>query len=838
MSPDRLELLRECRELARIRLHETLNDSVVKVEKDVLRRLDHAITRTESDVFFNAMAQLKTNRAAMLQSFSVCYVNLFEEQLRRGGAPVSASSAADNDEIGLVDAAEMDRRLENDRLIRRLTDSINADECNALRIRVAHLFERSSLNDHDNPFSANNALDALAKAWTETQCAEEVRFALLHSFQPYLSVGIDHANAEVNRALVARGILPKIKLAINRGAGAHGVGGSAGGTVGDDDGGGAPVGGGAVMGGAVGGGMPDMPSEVAAVEAAIAKQINPRTHASMERLMSAVEMVARQNMPIDQALSQAMPMGKVVPGVMFGSSAHVPKAVRLEAARVLSDSRALTSMQGQAPAPALVEHLTSMQNSFEPAYAEAGMDGQPVVLRRADVLAQLGENASHASVIDQVTIDLVGEMFETIIANPAVNEIVKTQLLRLQIVTVKAALLDRSFFANEQHAVRKFIELIISAGSDPAIEIVPNGSFLVVLRGIVGEIIETFKDDLGIFEDCHERLVNLIAEAKAQRQTDLEATQEELLKQERLAQLTVRAEHEVEGRGDPEAPVFVQEFMKTWWVRALVDSETNKRTGDNGWEARAQLVTDLMWSLHTRSGAEIETLAKVVSRVVRGLLNGMLAIGMPRDERVSFSNQLLQLHTKIVKAAKEAAMRGPAVTTVLRPVPRAEPPAAPIPSSSVTHDGSAAVVPGTATINASPGINLDGPKLAPPAPPVELITISRRPSPPAPPIIPPLPPKAVDEAHAATDRFDIDAKRLRNGDVVEFVETKVRARLMWVSPSRHSYLFLSPGTRHPMSHSEVVGLLRTGKLRTTEAVKSAVKTLIDHLEDEMPAVAA
>jgi hypothetical protein len=96
--------------------------------------------------------------------------------------------------------------------------------------------------------------------------------------------------------------------------------------------------------------------------------------------------------------------------------------------------------------------------------------------------------------------------------------------------------------------------------------------------------------------------------------------------------------------------------------------------------------------------------------------------------------------------------------------------------------------------------------------------------------VPPLPPKEKLELPPVDDQFDIIARKLKNGDVVEFTENKVRARLMWVSQSRHSYLFLSPGAKHNLTHADVTNQMRAGKLRICDSTKGAVKGMVDRLE--------
>jgi hypothetical protein len=93
-------------------------------------------------------------------------------------------------------------------------------------------------------------------------------------------------------------------------------------------------------------------------------------------------------------------------------------------------------------------------------------------------------------------------VFDYILDDRAIAETVKSELARLQIVAIKAALLDRTFFARA-HPMRRFLDSVAEAH--------PTGwrptavKFLTGLRGVVFPGPQ-FSDDLTVFTVAQETL--------------------------------------------------------------------------------------------------------------------------------------------------------------------------------------------------------------------------------------------------------------------------------------------------------------------------------------------
>ena len=90
-------------------------------------------------------------------------------------------------------------------------------------------------------------------------------------------------------------------------------------------------------------------------------------------------------------------------------------------------------------------------------------------------------------------------VFDYILDDKSVPETVKGEISRMQIVAVKAAILDRTFFARRQHPMRQLLDRVAEVAADPDIATEEGSRFVLELRAMVDYIVHKFTDDLAIF---------------------------------------------------------------------------------------------------------------------------------------------------------------------------------------------------------------------------------------------------------------------------------------------------------------------------------------------------
>jgi uncharacterized membrane protein YkvA (DUF1232 family) len=383
--------------------------------------------------------------------------------------------------------------------------------------------------------------------------------------------------------------------------------------------------------------------------------------------------------------------------------------------------------------------------------------------------------------LDQLTIELVTMVFDYILDDKSVPETVKGEISRLQIVAVKAAILDRTFFARRQHPMRRFLDRIAEVAADPDIATEEGSRFILELRAMVDYIVHRFTDDLAIFTAALDTLERMIEENRETRQQELAPTTTELERKEEAEIAHATALAEIKRRVTRKTPAFVREFLYQWWTKTLVDAYMKERDGDDSWTHRLGAVDALVWSVSPLRTGEIQQLASMLPTLMRSLLRGMNAIEMPADARHGFFNQLMQAHTASINVAKAQA-KGPTVPTAAD----------------------------VARVEEAP---VDEPSEEP-----------------------------ADTEPAGDDYYVHTAMAVERGAVVEFMDgaTAVRAKLSWVSPKQTILLFTSStsGARKlaPKAFAE---LLRQQKARVVEVSEALMDRVVHAMmgPESLPAAA-
>jgi uncharacterized membrane protein YkvA (DUF1232 family) len=488
---------------------------------------------------------------------------------------------------------------------------------------------------------------------------------------------------------------------------------------------------------------------------------------------AAAAMSASQALNLGQLLSgsaASAELSQVVASVLNG-----PPAARSQVTRMLADPQryAMENALALPASPALLTSLSALQSANLP--TEGGA---------FDFMAALGDQVrSQSHPLDQLTIELVNMVFDYILDDRQVPDTVKREISRLQIVAVKAAILDRTFFARRNHPMRQLLDRVAEVASDPEVATDEASRFVVGLRGTVDYLVHKFTDDLAIFTAALETLEKILEEERQSRQTELAPTTAELARKEEAEIAHHTALAEIKRRVTRKTPPFVRDFLYQWWTKTLVDAYMKEREGDDSWTHRLGVVDALVWSVSPLRTAEIQQLAAMLPTLMRSLLRGMNTIDMPSDARHGFFNQLMQAHTAAINAAKAQAAKA-------QPVP-------------------AEVAAGA---DAGPATEPDLPEEAPATTP------------------------------PADDYFVHTAMALERGAVVEFIDgqAEVRSKLIWVSPKQTILLFTSSAAgARKLTPPAFAELLRDGKARVVEVSEALMDRVVHAMmgPESLPAAA-
>ncbi len=610
-SRRRFELLEDCREIVVSRMSRAISEALEKMSDELTALALKKTKREEQAILLEAVSLVRQHRPEIELRFRRSFVDVFERRMFRRGAATAGTPDLDS-ELALVDEDEVESRLAVTRIVSRSSSKLDPDEVLGVRARLAALVDSDWFEEDSHPASPEAVFEALKIAVNSLAQSKEIQSTLMEAFEPYVSSGLNRVYANVNETLKSNHVLPRIKprAVVSRPqapkpqAAVSAATGNSAGQV--QDGAGAWHGGsGAGQGGAgaVQGGGGAGPGR------------------QQMQLLETFEDLVRQ---LQEGRGDA----------------------RRDAARILSDPQSFGVADLPLPAveQPLVEAIDSLQQF---AAGEVAVSGA--------LLEELLEQAHNkGSSLDQMTVEIVAMVFDYIYQDKLVPDLIKQQLLRLQVVAVKAALLDRSFFARRQHPMRQLIDRISEIATDPDSEINPASPLLVGLREIVDAVLANFDRDLAVFESALRR-VDLISFAESERRaSQLAELTREAQRAETLAVAHDAARSEIRARCDEATPEFARDFLDGWWAQVMADARMRPNAMDSDFEDMIALCEQLLWSVAPKSPDEIPVLAAMLPRLIGGLMRGLQVTAISKEEREKFFNDLLQWHAKSISAAKEA----------------------------------------------------------------------------------------------------------------------------------------------------------------------------------------
>ncbi len=385
-----------------------------------------------------------------------------------------------------------------------------------------------------------------------------------------------------------------------------------------------------------------------------------------------------------------------------------------------------------------------------------------------------------ASPLDAVLVDAVAMLFDVVFDETGLPDRLKAQIARLQIPVLKAAMLDRNFFSQPHHPVRRMLDAIARLAVHlPDTE--AGNARLDAVSTVVGHVLDDFEQDIAIFADAATELEAMRAALDETVEVAAEATLhediEEIRRNER-AELAPVVVHDFINRAlkDQELAEAVREFLRRDWAKLLTRHYIQEGEQGAHFNSHVETMRELVWSVQSKADMDARLmLVRILPGLLKRLRDGIAEIELPQKAADRFFASLVILHANAVRPNAQ-------------PVPLPEVPAEEVAAIEAERaEAEAAVAEAT------------------PAPVAE----------PEPPL-----PEFEDE-------FTLRARALNKGDWVEFHYddgTFRWARLGWVGGVRNTYLFSDQDGMNSFS----ISLARLAdKLRRGEAVLVERKSITE-----------
>ena len=255
--------------------------------------------------------------------------------------------------------------------------------------------------------------------------------------------------------------------------------------------------------------------------------------------------------------------------------------------------------------------------------------------------------------LDHMVIDVIGLLFDQILADPKVPPQMARQIARLQLPVLRAALGDATFFSSRRHPVRRFVNRIASLGA--AFEDFNDEGaqhFLAKVRSLVNDVVEGDFDQIEVYEQklaALELFVNEQALQEGQADGNAAALLSEKEDEMRLRQLY--AQRLAGDLKDVAAPAFVRDFVSRVWSQVLL------RAGASGGPDGALALRlrragrELMLSVQPKpTPTHRKAFLAELPKLMQELTEGMNLIGWADEQRRAFFGQLMPAHAESLKS--------------------------------------------------------------------------------------------------------------------------------------------------------------------------------------------
>lgn len=633
---------------------------------DTLFKIAEQETDTERERYFDAMRELRVQRAGIEAGFRKAAHDLFLDIGVDDDDAGIPARRVDVDSLSLVKDDELETQVALDNLARRARSSCE-EGMRAFRHRLEYLLEgRRSVSEANNPLDPRRLAACFADCLERLSLDIRTRLIVLKLFERVVMDEVANLVAFANRILADAGVLPDMVSAPVAPARAPG-GGYRGGV--------------SAAGLAQSGGGADSGNEGSAG--------NGQMFGLLQELLTTLRggaTPAAGAAPTSRPPAPALP-----PGVMSGGASGV-SAADIGAASMAVMHQGVPYVNGAPVRDRPVEALSSgdlfglltrlqrLENALE-----SGDEAQLQVDRSVkNELSELlesehGAEALHAlEQVDDDVINLVSMLFDFILDDDGLPPEIKALIGRLQIPLLKVAIADKTFFSNEHHDARSLLNMLARAGCqwDPQ-QGLADDVYQRINRA-VHAIIDNYDDDAALFRELLEEFEAFFSDQRERAgrvEERVREAEEGKARSEHARDVVSEClESRLAGRELPDVTVRLlrqgwQQVLYLCWLRDGEDSDQ--------WRRQAKVVDAVVWStLPHRDQADLKKLRDLSPRLLRAVRQGLESIQYDGGEIRALSADLKAVHNALLEGLE----------TQRTAVPIVEPQAPPAPAAALPDD--------------------------------------------------------------------------------------------------------------------------------------------------------
>jgi Protein of unknown function (DUF1631) len=611
MGTSKARLLTRCAETSRQRLSRALSEAIDLLPERLRSNGAYYENGTDRAPTAMVLSQAFAWRSEIIEAFEREIGNGWQ-RTSQAASTTQQRTTRGGTELRLIDEATIEEEIAVSRLAQSAKNQIDDQLRFALETRLGDLSEAKRLEGLANPIGPEAVFSAMKRACVAASGESEVVTALYKALYPMLVDALASLAREINELLKVEGILPNLRYEIDR--------------------------------------LPDETTQAqqsTRIDAAIARtkegipgkykdgDSNALTH--LVDVLNSAETAANDG-PVDLAA--------LVTAVLSGPHG----AMNLGAGLLADRESALYRQAIKLPVAAPVAEALSR------AQAQTPMDaaGHARALNADELIAYLDHvDQACKHPIDVLTGQLIAAVYQHVLHDEQLAAPVKHELARLQIVALKAALLDRTFFACTEHPFRRMMSQIAKLSVDPQYDLRANGAFDKILHETVEGVLVRFENDLVIFDNALQQFSDAVQKQANPNEKAIATLAETLVAKEFIASAIDDAEEQISLRLSDETPAFVRNFLKATWVPLLAEADVHGLPDEDSYAARIEAAEQLVWSVSAKEPTELPKLITILPGLIRALRRGMRAANLTPYEGETFLANLMNTHTSLMQAKRQ-----------------------------------------------------------------------------------------------------------------------------------------------------------------------------------------
>lgn len=614
------KILQSCKQRADQYVDGLIKQTLDRLDDALVNRSTKSDDEFDSNLYVEAVKNLGAIRPDFIRGFKELFTQNLKERFSHAGH--TASSLKKGEQTGglsLVDDQELEESLAVDGLVARARDRLR-NELYALAQRFNVLIDDALYDDESQPYDPEVIGYAFRDIVNKLELKVEIKSIAYKLFEQGVMQTLGQFYDQINSLLSEAGILPGLKLSI-------------------------PV--------RVGGGSQSHAADFKSSQSAgnCSEGLSDGAQDGMgcvEHGQSHGETFSSAD--VYQTLQRLMNVRK------YGNAASD------ESARDGIDGRSTWSAgeggtEGSAVhaswlADDLVRGLSLLQNVILPVAPGGAINVIAIKGALLEQMKQVGDERSIHPSHDN-TIDVIGMIFEFILDEPSIPDIVKTLLSRLQIPILRIAIVDKEFFTSQSHPARRLLNALghASIGWNDNAEEARQRRF-DKMEYIVNRVLSEFERDPDIFATLLSELIEFLARDGEEDLEVVTAASEsgrlQGVQPDRLAFETVEAR--LEGT---EAPEVLRNFLRNSWRDVLQYVLDNEGHDSEVWLRYKKIVDELVWSVEPKTTAnDRREMVMLLPRLLNSLREGMTLIDCSQEQIDTLIGALEPIHMTCLHGEK------------------------------------------------------------------------------------------------------------------------------------------------------------------------------------------